>query len=170
VSDPSPLGRYDDGSADETLHEVALLNLPVRLYVAARERHDELMREFALLALGGPSGRADVPARLLELIDVLGVRYGAATARPDAKLDEALERGDETLDLHYTVPSHVVVGADALERLMAEADEFCESEQLLTLSRGPVQKRLAQWYLDEFRRQVNGQPPRPWDGPMDESD
>jgi hypothetical protein len=170
VSDPSPLGRYDDPSAEDTLHDVALLNLPVRLYAAARERHDELMREFALLALGAPSGRADVPARLLELIDVLGVRYGAATARPDEKIDAALERGDATIDLHYTVPAHVVVGADALERLMAEADAFCQSEQLLTLARGPVQKQLAAWYLEEFRRQVNGEPPRPWDGPLEESD
>jgi hypothetical protein len=167
VSEPSPLGRYDDDDgADEPMHDVALLNIPVRLYAAARERHDELMREFALLALGGPSGRADVPARLLELIDILGVRYGAAAARPDEKLDAALERGDDTLDLHYTVPSHVVVAADALERLMTEADEFCQSEQLLTLARDPVQKDLAHWYLEEFRRQVNGEPPRPWDGPL----
>jgi hypothetical protein len=174
VTEPSPMGRYDeDGAeptgADDTLHEVALLNLPLRLYAEARERHDELMREFSLLALGGRSDRADVPARLLELVDILGVRYGAATERPDEKVDAALERGDASIDLHYSVPAHVVEAADALERLMAEADEFCQAEQLLTLARDPLQKELAHWYLDEFRRQVDGQPPRPWDGPLDAS-
>jgi hypothetical protein len=166
-SQPSPLGRYDESATDDTLHEVSLLNVPVRLYAAVRERHDELMREFALLALGGPSGRTDVPSRLLELVDILGVRYGAAAARPDEKLDAALANGQATIDLHYTVPAHVVDAADALEGLMAEADEFCRSEQLLTLARDPLQRRLAEWYLEEFRRQVDGEPPRPWDGPVD---
>jgi hypothetical protein len=26
---------------------------------------------------------------------------------------------------------------------------------------------FSHWYLDEFRRQVKGEPPRPWDGPLD---
>jgi hypothetical protein len=25
---------------------------------------------------------------------------------------------------------------------------------------------FTRWYLDEFRRQVAGEPPRPWDGPL----
>ena len=167
MTQASPLGRYDDGAMREDLHDVHLLGLPVRLLVASRERHDELMREFALLALGGPIGRADVPTRLLELIQILGVRYGHAAARPDELVDEAIARGDDTINLSYTVPAHVVEAADNLDALMREADEFCRSEQLLTLARSDVMVEFADWYLDEFRNQISGNPPRPWSGPLD---
>ena len=163
---PSPLGRYGDTS-QEDLHDVHLLNLPVRVLIATRERHDELMREFALLALGGPAGRPDIPDRLLELIEILGVRYGYAAARPDELVDAAVARGDTTIDLSYTVPAHVVEAADNLDALMREADEFCRTEQLLTLARSDIMVAFSDWYLDEFRRQVAGEPPRPWDGPLD---
>lgn len=163
----SPLGRYDDDTSPDELHDVQLLGTPVRILIASRERHDELMREFALLALGGPTGRPDIPQRLLDLIEVLGVRYGNAAARPDELVDEAVARGDDTIDLSYTVPAHVVEAADRLDELMREADEFCRSEQLLTLARSEVMVEFADWYLDEFRRQVAGQPPRPWTGRLD---
>jgi hypothetical protein len=125
------------------------------------------MREFALLALGGPSGRADIPVRLLELIEILGVRYGHAAARPDELVDEAVARGEDTIDLSYTVPAHVVDAADKLDALMREADDFCRAEELLTLARTDVMVAFADWYLDEFRRQVGGLPPQPWEGPLD---
>ncbi|HET6817955.1 MAG TPA: hypothetical protein VFH66_12090 [Mycobacteriales bacterium] len=164
---PSPLGRYDDSTGDEPMHEVRLINMPVRLLASGRQHHDELMHEFAVLAVS-LENRESVPARMLEMIDTLGTRYGRASDRPDALVDEAIARGDDTIDLTYQVPAHVVDAADALERMMAEADEFCRSEQMLTLSRSDVQKRFAKWYLEEFRRQVAGQPPQPWDGPIDE--
>jgi hypothetical protein len=50
---------------------------------------------------------------------------------------------------------------------MAEADEFCRSEELLTLARSPVMVAFADWYLEEFRRQVADLPARPWDGPLE---
>ena len=161
----SPLGRYSGAADDTTLHEVRLLRLPLRLLVAGREHHDDLMREFALMALS-PGSRSVLPARLTDLVEILGVRYGAATARPSAEVDRALQRGDETVDLTYTVPAHVVEDAARLNALMREADEFCTSEQLLTVCRSPVVVAFSEWYLEEFQRQVAGEPPRPWDGPL----
>jgi len=166
VTQGSPLGRYDDATPD-ALHEVRLLGLPVRIMVASREHHDELMREFSLLALSGPSERSDVPARLVELTEILGVRYASSAARPEEEIDRAIDSGADTVDLSYTVPAHVVEAADTLAALMAEADAFCRAEQLLTLERSPLQVEFAQWYLDEFRRQVAGEPARPWTGPLD---
>lgn len=167
VSIPSPLGRYDRGDDDDALFDVLLQRLPVKLLAAGREYHDELMREFALLALSGPGGRSNLPTRLVELTEILGVQYGAAAARPDQLVDDALARGDATIDLSYRVPAHVVDVADRLGQLMDEADEFCRAEQLLTMERTPVQISFAEWYLQEFRRQVAGEPPRPWDGPLE---
>lgn len=161
-----PLGRYepdDDGS----VHEVRLINVPLLILAATREHHDEVMREFAMLALDENLSSGHVPARMLELIDVLGRRYAAAAARPDAEVDAALERGEKTIDLVYHVPAHVTHAAEQLHELMNEADEFCRQQQMLTLARPPVQAEFGQWYLDEFRRQINGEPPRPWDGPLE---
>src|SRR4051794_15032395 len=151
---------------DDELHEVRLLDVPVRVLIATREHHDELMREFALLALATRSGD-DVPTRLVELTQVLGVRYAGAAARPDEAVDEAQARGADTVDLIYSVPAHVIGAADIIDQLMNEADEFCRSEQLLTLARTDTMVEFANWYLDEFRRQVGGAEPRPWAGPLD---
>jgi len=162
-----PLGRYDAaGTADEPLHEVRLLGLPVQVHVAARDHHDEVMREFALMALDERADREHVPARLLELVDVLGRRYGAATQRPDSEMEAAIARGETVVDLSFHVPAHVVDAADQLESLLEEADRFCHDAQLLTLERSPLVVEFSHWYLEEFRRQVRGEPPRPWQGPL----
>ncbi|MEO6205321.1 MAG: hypothetical protein ABIO67_08070 [Mycobacteriales bacterium] len=162
----SPLGRYA-GEAGGQAYAVRLLNLPVRLVASSRERHDELLREFSLLALSDDPRRGDLPARLLELIEVLGVQYATAKARPDTIVDEAIAAGLHAVDVTYVVPASVVEAADRLEHLMAQSDEFCASERLLTLPRTQTQRDLANWYFGEFRRQVAGEDPQPWDGPSE---
>jgi len=162
----SPLGRYDPDLSD-AVYEVRLLNVPVRLLVAGREHHDDVMREFAMLALGDGMDAERAPKRLLELVDVLGRRYAAAAARPDAEVDAAIMRGETSIDLTYHVPAHVADAANELAALMDEADEFCRERRLLSLARPPLVVKFSEWYLDEFRRQIAGQPPRPWDGPAE---
>ena len=162
----SPLGRYDPDSGED-LHEVRLLNVPLHLLVAGREHHDEVMREFAVLALDEDMASGHAPVRMLQLIDTLGRQYGAASARPDAEIEAAIERGETTVDLVYHVPAHVVDAADHLEELMAEADSFCRERQLLTLARPPLVAEFSRWYLDQFRLQIAGGEPIPWTGPLD---
>lgn len=166
-SKPSPFGRYDNAPDEDRTVEVRLINMPVRLLADGRQHHDELMHEFAVLAVS-LQDRSSVPVRMLDLIDELGTRYGRAADRPDATIDDAIASGKDSVDITYQVPPHVVQAADALERMMREADEFCQQEQMLTLARTDVQKRFAQWYLNEFRRQIAGEPPQPWDGPYDD--
>lgn len=170
TEETSPLGRYDTPAKPargEPLHEVQLLGLPVKLLAAGREHHDELMHEFRLLALAPGGAGRDVPARLVELTDILGVRYAQTGRRPESEVDTALALGVDTVDLTYHVPEHVVDAANRLEALMAEADEFCRAQRLLTLARPPVLVRFSHWYLEQFRRQIGGLPPEPWDGPTD---
>jgi hypothetical protein len=163
---PSGLGRYADAENDAPLHTVRLVGVPVRVMDASRRHHDELMHEFAVLAVADDLAD-DVPQRMLDLIDTLGRRYGSAGEPRNADVDAAIARGDDTIDLTYEVPDHVVEAADTLAALMAEADQFCAREQMLTLQRSQVVRDFADWYLDEFRRQINGEPPRPWTGPLD---
>jgi anti-sigma regulatory factor (Ser/Thr protein kinase) len=165
---PSPLGRY--ATADDTAAEkitVTLLGVPVRVLAAAREHHDGLLREFRLLALSDGLTGPEVPARLAELTQVLGGRFGAAASRPDGDFDRAVEQGLDTVDLAYRVPPTAADGAQQLEALMREADEFCRSARLVTLPRPPVVARFAHWYVAQFVDQLAGRPAARWDGPLD---
>jgi len=147
-------------------HTVRLVGVPVRVLEATRRHHDELMHEFSLLAVQ-ENLSDDVPKRMLELIDTLGRQYANTSDQSDAQVNAAIERGDVTVDVTYEVAEHVVDAADRLGALMDEADEFCKREQMLTLQRPPIAKEFADWYLEEFRRQIAGEPPRPWDGPLE---
>ena len=78
-----------------------------------------------------------------------------------------MERGRTAIDVVYHVPDHVSDAAEQLELLMRETDEFCRQRQMLALARPDLYVRFSEWYLDEFRRQIAGEPPRPWDGPLE---
>lgn len=145
------------------LHEVRLVGFPLRLYQQAAEHHEELMREFQLLTIDPPSG-ADVPRRLVELVGELTASYGTVSAGAEAERDAALARGDEAIDLTYHVPADVGPACAALDRMLDEADEFCRSEQLLTLASAPDTAAFRKWYLHEFGAQLAGKPPTPWPG------
>lgn len=164
------LGRYgpEDPAANQELIEVRLLGFPLQVFQAARAHHDELLREFALLALAPAEalGTHSLPARLVDLIDILGRHYGAATERSDAVRDEALERGDEVVDLIYHLPRSAGESVRRLNALMDEADEFCRSEQLLTLAATEVERDFRDWFLREFERQLDGGAPTRWTGPL----
>jgi hypothetical protein len=99
------LGRFgpDPSDTGEELVEVRLLRFPLRRWARAREHHDELMREFALLALSPEPIRPEVPERLTTLIDALGRKYGAAVETTNAERDGAWARGQTSCDLVYRV-------------------------------------------------------------------
>jgi hypothetical protein len=163
------LGRYGgEVAGDEELVAVQLLNFPLQLFAQARQHHDELVREFALLAMRPPTegdGR-QVPARLVELIRILGGRYRASGERTDAVRDAALDRGDVAIDLTYHLPPSALETIQMLHSLMEDADRFCEQEQLLTLAATPIERAFRQWYLEQFTTQLAGGRPVPYDGPM----
>ena len=138
---------------------VRLLEFPVDVYRRAAEHNDELMREFALVR---EDGSDHVPARLLALTEELRARFGAFTAGPSSALQDALSRGDTTIDLQYRVPAMVRDAALQLDRLLDEADAFCRAGELLTLATDAEGLVFRRWFLEEFVRQIDGQPARPW--------
>ena len=154
------------GRVSERTYTVRLMGVPVHVLEAGRRHHEELMHEFSLLAVQEDIAD-DVPKRMLDLIETLGRRYADTSEQSNAQVEAALARGDTTVDVSYEVAAHVVEAADFLAALMAEADEFCAREQMLTLQRSQVVKEFSTWYLEEFRRQIAGEPPRPWDGPLE---
>jgi hypothetical protein len=174
------LGRYtqhaDDAHPDESdLRTIRLLGMPIALFLRAREHHDELIREFTLMAIrtnaqrGAPAQEQGpaLPPRLRELVDILGLRFGASTSRADMERDAAIERGDATVDLTYHVPASMTADLQMLTQLMDDADDFCRMEKLLTLPRDPNMVAFGHWYNNEFLRQIDGLPPTPWNGPLE---
>ena len=85
---PAPLGRYarpDAPPDDGRLHTVQLLNLPIALFLRTREHHDDLIREFTLMAIQREHSEAPAMSdRLSDLVETLGRRYGASAGRADA--------------------------------------------------------------------------------------
>lgn len=172
----SILGRYARDVSDDTdIRTVRLLRMPIALFLRAREHHDELIREFTLMAIRGNAQR-DVPTqerepalppRLRELVDILGRQFGASTSRADMERDVAIERGEAAVDLTYQVPASLGADIDMLTQLMDDADTFCRMEKLLTLPRDAGMVVFGHWYNGEFHRQLDGLPPTPWDGPLE---
>jgi len=164
------LGRYTHESDQTELLTVRLIGMPIALFLRAREHHDELIREFTLMAIrsnGTSANGVELPLRLRELIEILGRRFGASTSRADMERDAAIERGDATVDLTYQVPASLGDDLKMLTQLMDDADEFCRMETLLTLPRDPSMVAFGHWYNNEFLRQMDGLPPTPWNAQLE---
>jgi hypothetical protein len=145
---------------------VRLLGYPVELGMSTVEHVEDWVREFKLMALGREDGTSehDVPLRLQAMVDALTRRYGAELSEPDRQRAAAAARGDATVDLVY-VSADGAEGEAAVrgwQAMLAEVDEYCRAEDLLTLQRTPEQVRLQDWVCEEFLRQLRGEPPRPW--------
>jgi hypothetical protein len=167
---PGPTPRTPPSEAPPgRLVTVRLRGFPPQVFVTARLHHEELIREFALLALAPAAPGADraLPHRLVELIETLGNRYRTHADRLDRTEDAAVAHGDLTVvELTYQVPASVRESMIELDRLMSEADAFCEDEFLLTLAPDPISRAFRRWFTHEFIRQIDGRPPSPWPGPL----
>jgi hypothetical protein len=147
-----------------SLVEVQLLGLPLEIHRLASEHNDELLREFALLAAQQANpNEHDVPARLLLLGEELQAKYGSFTQGATSDLEAALDRGDTSIDLVFAVPGDVAGAVDELNRILDEADDLCRrGGPLLTLAAPAEVVAYRRWFLEEFIRQVKGEPPMAW--------
>ena len=143
---------------------VWLLGYPVELGMSTVEHIEDWMREFQLMALARAEGTAthDVPARLQEMVRMLTRRYGQELSGPDRLRSTAAARGDATVDLPYPARAEAEAAVLGWQAMLAEVDEYCRAEDLLTLQRTPQQVRLQDWVCEEFLRQLHGEPPRAW--------
>jgi hypothetical protein len=147
------------------LREVLLVGLPLPLMARSSEHHDELVREFQLLAIDPPTSTPghEVPQRLVELIAEITSQYGGLSDAADAERDAAYARGETTIDLTFAVPASVAEACVRLDRMFDDADAFCRAgDRLLTLATPPDAAALRRWYLGEFVRQLAGEAPTPW--------
>ena len=143
---------------------VELRGYPVELGTSTVEHVEDWMREFRLMALSQQQGTAEqeVPVRVQAMVDQLTRRYAAELSPADRARAAAAARGQSTVDLSYPVRPETEATVLGWQALLAEVDEYCRSQDLLTLQRSPQQVCLQDWICEEFLRQLRGEPPRPW--------
>lgn len=151
-------------TADAELRDgitVEFARLPVNLYVDFRRHYRELRRELRLLSL---AHETDYP--VAKNLSDLFRRYDDEfrTARGTDKLDSAISAGEDRADITLVVPRSSPDTSAQMIDLLELADAFCRDERLLSLATTPQQLRFQRWYLGEFGRQAQGEPPRPWAG------
>jgi anti-sigma regulatory factor (Ser/Thr protein kinase) len=156
----------DEGLADEVGDPsdrltVRLLAMPVQVFADYRSWYDEIRRELRLLAV---SHGGDYPvARELSAL-TLQVEQERRQARGIDRLDAAISRGDDRVDLEYDVPASAGATMTRLLALLEKVDEFCREQRMLTLAPTEQQLALRTWYHGEFARQAAGEDPLPWTG------
>ena len=138
---------------------IHILDVPLALFVGFQHHFRELRREVRLLALAHES---DYPLAK-SLSDLFGsldrqLRDGIGVEQIEA----ALAKGSESTDLVVHMPRATATTLVRFVELLELADEFCRAERLLSLARSAEQRKFQAWFLTEFVRQANGDPPLSW--------
>lgn len=150
-------------STDGRLVDVLILGFPLDVQQASNAWHDELLREFALVALSHDEG-ADVPRRLLELVDQTRVNYSEFTHDVEASQIEMRSSGASRGDFSYRVPSSVADACADLNTALDNAESFCATGNLLTMEPPALVSAFRRWVLGEFVRQIRAEgAPVSWD-------
>jgi hypothetical protein len=148
--------------AADLLH-VRLLRMPVQVFAHYRKRFAELQRELRLLAL---AHETDYPVGR-DLSDLfLQIEQERRQSQGVDQLDAAIVAGHEEADLDYLVPPTAPASMSRMLEMLERADAFCREQRLLALAASPQQVELQRWYLGEFARQAEGEPPQPWHGSL----
>jgi hypothetical protein len=143
----------------DPLFEVRILHFPLPLFERSRRHMEELTREFEFIAKGDTAG---TPARLIALVERVGHRFAGLNDTAEARVEAALARGEEQLDVVYEVPQAASVACEELNAMLDEADDFCRHGELLTLATPRDQVAFRRWFLDEFVKQLAGGAPTAW--------
>jgi Histidine kinase-like ATPase domain len=163
---PTPVPGGHSRPADASVAAIVLQGYPVRLGIRAREHSAGLLRECALLTHAGTSSSA--PDRLVELAQHVTSAFSGELASVDQQRNEALARGDATMDLRYPAVPGTRPVVEQWRQIMDELDDYAATgTALLTQATPPELVQLRTWTVEEFIRQLEGREPRPWTGPLD---
>lgn len=146
---------------------VRLVGFPVVLGEQQSERSQELMRELRLLLIGRDRGDISLrePSALLDLTQDFVSAYSHALAGATAERQEAQIRGEASIDVEYPLHQGSRELLIRYAAAMEDMDDYCRSDTVMTLPSPPEMVALRRWIVEEFIRQYDGLPPRPWTGP-----
>ena len=152
-----PPSARRSGSGD--LVHIDVREVPVRSFQGFQVHYRELRREVRLLALAHES---EYPLAK-SLSDLFGSLDRALSDGIETEqLETAEATGQPATDLEVTGPRATAANIGRFLELLDLADAFCRDQRLLSLARSPEQRRFQTWFLGEFVRQQNGEPPIAW--------
>ena len=166
---------------------VVLQGMPATLWLAAREHHDALLRELALLRMSAE--RAADPSDPSDPSDADIAAVDAARARLDAAVDADLERARDAgvavvplpqyhpgalpavpprMDLHVQVPRTDADAFAVLQDVLDEAERLARADRLLVRPGLPEVVAVRDWACEQVIAQVAGSPAKAWPGTDDD--
>jgi hypothetical protein len=168
VSPAVPGRQYND-------LRVRLIGYPTKLSLRAEEHVSEWTREFKLIAFASegesePSaepGRHRAPARLVQLAEQLSTVFATEVSEAERQRARAYAEGRPTLEVEFPTIPETETLVLAWQDVLRQVDQFCRDEELLTLARPPELIQFGDWVMGEFVRQLHGDEPRPWTGPLE---
>lgn len=177
ASDTRDTPAQDAAGAPLTVH---LMGMPPLLWLAAREHHDALLREYALYRAertdGAPTdlaltdeARAAISAALE---DALALAPGGGTAgEPPIEPVPALPEVSELpvrIDLELSVHPSQGVAFRRLQESLDEAEALALDERMLIRPALPEIVAVRDWACQQVVAQLAGTAPAPWFGADDE--
>jgi hypothetical protein len=148
---------------------VHLRSLPVPLAAKARERSQQLLREFALLTADLIERRTaetehEVPAKLLELVVALTQKLAELHQEPAERFEGAVAEGSDVIeDYSFDYPLDLAAATRAMADLFDEADQYCWTrDDLLPLATPPDCAAYRRWVFAQVLDQLDGRSPVPW--------
>ncbi len=149
----------------DRLRRVRLLDVPVAEHLRLREHEDAMLREFALISLNRDDpDAADLPQRLLTLVEGLRGRFVGLNESYDDELERAAQAQDDRVTLEVQLPATAGEALDRILLLFEEADEYCRQGRLLTLATPPEVASLRRWMVRQIVEQLGGGCASPYDG------
>ncbi len=138
------------------LRRIRLEELPVSSLLQIRRHLDDLLHEFRVIGSGMASGVLDVevPRRLATLIEAVNERFASERLMSRQLVDEAAERGDDSVTLELVLPVEAAPAIEQYRDLLEEADEYCRKGQLLTLELPPELVAFRRRVFDDLLRQL----------------
>jgi PAS domain S-box-containing protein len=172
----------DRGAQDETgAVTVVLRNMPATLWLAAREHHDALLRELALLrsadaesgwATSGDLAAADLArswiSRAVDAEVQRARESGAAHVPLPLYHPGALPPVPTALDLQVVVQREAVAAFGQLQDVLDEGERMARAGLLLVRPGLPEIVAVRDWAAEQVIAQVAGSPPAPWPGADDD--
>lgn len=161
---------------------VTLLGLPPTLWLAAREHHDALLRELALMQPSLPPAEGEALAAHLAAADTarsrigdavvaaveLAHRIGTATVPLPEHHPGDLPAVPSTVDLQVRVRHDELALFAGMQDVLDQGERLAQAERLLARPGLPEIVAVRDWACEQVIAQVAGSPPAPWTGVDDE--
>lgn len=136
-------------------YPVTVLGVHVPRCQELRSYYREVRRELRLLSMTRDR-EYPLASHLIGLFARFDEEFPAEAL---SSLDDAVERGQEHIDLHLTAPRSLAPLIPAIVEVLDLADSFARAQRLLTGLRTSEQAAYCRWFFGEFRRQADGQVP-----------